>query len=386
MTIDKSIFGIQFHPDENILPTQKELDAFFESARTEDGQELRISDLAKYRQLLKETDAFARHQAPDARQDDLQQQMFYSVLGHSQFVNHALLSAVELYQYHLHALMSLDFDHPTTFIVSAEKEIGRLSRKKIEDVMRMARLREMIGERKKVLATLKRPWAELTAELRRIALYIKDNLVRIEKLCETSIVILAEVEIGRKKEKQLVKDVQTYFKEQFREALYRGRVSSKQDLENAKKELDLLSTEMSVLIREDTDALMALYEAIHGHTKKAAQDIDALLVEIESKKNGSVREKRGLFKRIKQVLVSLISDYRFELKLSRTHTDTAHQGIIGEKRKEMLGYLFEQAQKERRSRTDRRSAKDQRKHEESNYRGPERRSGKDRRAGKSRRR
>ena len=150
-------------------------------------------------------------------------------------------------------------------------------------------------------------------------------------------------------------------------------------------ELDMLSTEMSALVREDADALTALYETIHDHIQKSVHDLDALLGEIAGKKGERVQEGTELFKRVEQVLVSLISDYRIEPKLSRIQTDTAHQDIIRKKRKEMLGYLFEQVKKERRSRADRRSGKDRRKRGERGYRGPERRNGKDRRSGESRR-
>ncbi len=384
MTIEKSIFGVRFKSNENLRPTQEELDAFLESTGKEGSGRPYADDLAKYRQLLEGTDAFERRRAQDADQEDLQEQMFYGVLGHSRFVNPALLSAVELYQYHLHALASLEFGHPATFILSAEKEMGRLNRKKIDDVIRMARLQEMVGERKKVLAKLKRRWAEIAAELRSIALYIRDNLVRIEKLCEASVVVLAELEIGRKKEKQLIADIKTGFKERLKVDMRLGRVT-KQYLKDAKNDIDMLSTEMSVLAREDADALTGFYEAMHDHARKTAHDLDDLLAKIGTKQGGNVQESGEFFKRVGQVLVSLISGYHIELKLSGTHTDTVHQNIIREKRKEMLGYLLEQVQKERRSRTDRRSAKDRRKLGGQDYRGPERRSGKDRRSGKSRR-
>jgi hypothetical protein len=147
----------------------------------------------------------------------------------------------------------------------------------------------------------------------------------------------------------------------------------------------MLSKEISVLLREDVYTLTRLYEAIHDHTKKIARKIDALMAEIERKKNKRFEEDGKLFAQVEQVLVSLMSDHHFELKATEIHTETAHESILFEKRKEMLDHLFELLQKERRSSNNRRTGEDRRRFNDPDYKGPKRRSGKDRRSGKSRR-
>jgi hypothetical protein len=163
------------------------------------------------------------------------------------------------------------------------------------------------------------------------------------------------------------------------------RQVTKQDLEKAKQKLDAVTAEISEFVREDVDALTALYDAIRVHAKKNSIEIAVMLADIESKKSGSVQQNQALFQRLAQELASLISDFCLEPKASRIHIDAARQGIIMKKRREMLDYLFEQVRQERRTRTDRRAEKDRRKANKSNFWGAERRNRSDRRSGKSRR-
>lgn len=384
MTDNKSIFGQNFKSRDSLRPGQEEITAFLERTPRDGSREVHAKDLEQYRELIKETEAFEHRGLRDRNEADLRELMRYGVLDHSQFASTGLLAAVELYKYHLHALGALDFKTPASFITSAENEIGRLSKKRLNDVMRMARLQEMIAERKKIVEALKRHWVELAAELRRIALYIRDNLTRIGKLCETSIVVLAETGIGQQKEKQLIEDIKNLYKVKFKEALHRGN-TSRQDLENAKEELDLLTTEMSIHAREDADVLTRSYDTLLEQVKKTLQELDTVLAQIDHTKSGSVLESAERFKRIERVLVSLISDCRIDPKPSGIHTDTPHAGILRNKRKEMLSYLFEQVRKERRVRKDRRSLQDRRKISKPDYAGPERRRKKERRAAGSRR-
>jgi len=381
MTIDNAIFGQPFKSRDSLRPSQEEITAFLERDGSE---EVHARDLEPYRQLIKETEAFEHRGLRDQNKGDLGEHMRYGVLGHAQFASAALLAAVELYKYHLHALASLDFKTPASFIKSAEIEMGRLSKKRLNDVMRIARLQEMVAERKKIVEALKRQWVELAAELRRIALYIRDNLSGIGRLCETSIVVLAETGIGQQREKKLIEDIKSLYKVKFKEALHRGK-TSRQDLENAKEELDLLTTEMSIHARDDAEVLTRLYETLLERVKGTVQEIDTVLAQIERNKSGSVLESTDLFKRVDRVLVSLISDCRIDPKPSGIHTDTPNADILRNKRKEMLDYLFEQVRKERRTRNDRRTLKERRENTKP-YAGPERRSDKDRRTAASRRR
>ncbi len=384
MTDDKSIFGQNFKSRDSLRPGQEEITVFLERTHRDGSREVHARDLEQFRKLVKETEAFEQRGMRGQNEADLHELMRYGVLGHAQFASSALLGTMELYKYHLHALGALDFKTPASFIASAENELGRLSKKRLNDVMRMARLQEMIAERKKIVETLKRQWVELAAELRRIALYIRDNLSRIGKLCETSIVVLAETGIGQQKEKQLIEDIKNLYKVKFKEALHRGN-TSRQDLENAKEELDLLTTEMSIHSREDADVLTRSYETLLEQVKRTVQELDTVLAQIEQNKSGSVLESTELFKRIERVLVSLISDCRIDPKPSGIHTDTPHAGILRNKRKEMLNYLFEQVRKERRVQKDRRSLPERRKVNKPDYGGPERRRNKERRTAGSRR-
>jgi uncharacterized protein (UPF0147 family) len=384
MTTDKSIFGLRFQSNAELHPSQEELSDFLESPKKDGGRELHGNDLATYRELLKDIQAFELHQRQGASRQDFPGKMFYGVLSHSRFVNPALKSAVEQYKYLLHALVTLDFKKPTAFIRSAEEDMSRLNQKNKDHAVRLARLRGMVAERKETLETLKSRWAALAEELSNIALYIRDNLVMIKKLCETSIVVLVDFQIERKKENQLIEDIKTHFKEHLRDSLRRGPITKKY-LETVKKDVAMLSKEISVILREDVYALTRLYEAIHDHTKNIAHEIDTLMAKIKGKKNSSYDDVREIFERVEQVLVSLISDYRFELKTTEIRTETVHKNILFEKRKEMLYHLFELLQKERRSRSTRRTSEDRRRSHDPSRKGPERRGGKDRRSGKSRR-
>jgi uncharacterized protein (UPF0147 family) len=383
MTIDKSIFGLRFQSNAELHPSQEELSDFLERMK-KDGEELHGNDLATYRELLKDVQAFERQKRQGAARQDFPGKMFYGVLSHSRFVNPALKSAVEQYVYLLHALITLDFKKPTAFIRSAEEDMSRLNQKNKDHAVRLARLRSMVAERKEALETLKSRWAALAEELNNIALYIRDNLVKIEKLCEASIVVLVDFQIKQKKENQLIEDIKTHFKEHLRDSLRHGPITKKY-LETVKKDVAMLSKEISVILREDVYALTRLYEAIHDHTKKIAHEIDTLMAKIKGKKDKSFGDERELFERVEQVLVSLVSEYHFELKTTEIRTETAHENILLEKRKETLDYLFELLQKERRSRSNRRTSEDRRRFKDQNRKGPERRSGKDRRSGKNRR-
>ena len=306
------------------------------------------------------------------------------MLGRSSFVKHALKSAVEEYQFHLHALRALDFRKPEAFIRAAEEEMGRLNLKKKDDAAKLARLRGMIEERRRTIEILGKRRAVLAAELGDIAQYIRDNLVKIEKLCEASIVVLVDVQLRQKKENQLIEYLKTQFKERLKDSLHQGSIT-RQHLESVKEDVSLLSKEISALIREDVYAMTGLFEAIHGHAKNIAGGINALLVQTGGKESKGFEEESGLFAQIEGTLVTLLSEYRFELKATEVRTQTAYEDIFLEKRREMLAYLFDLLEKERRIPADRRSATDRRKFNNPDRKGPERRSGKDRRSGKNRR-
>ena len=333
MTINKSIFGLRLQSHPELYPSNEELRAFIVSIKKNGGQEAHGNDLAKYGELLKEV------------KQDFQGKMFYGVLSHSRFVNPALKSAVEQYKYLLHSLIMLDLKKPKVFI---------------------------------------RRWAALSEELSNIALYIRDNLLKIEKLCEASIVILVDLQIEKKFEGQLIEEIRTHFKEHLKDSLHHGPIAD-QYLESVKKDVSILSKEISVILREDVYTLQNMYESIYSHVKKIARQIETLMDKFKSRKGKNFEDDWRLLEQVEQALVSLISEYHFELTATEIHTETAHEDILMEKRKEMLDRLFELLQKERRSRDNRRTGEDRRRSNDPNHNGPERRSGKDRRSKKNRR-
>ncbi len=384
MSIDKAIFGLRFGSNEKIQPMPEELNALLDGANAADGKQRSAGDLAAFRQLIKDLTDFEHRTLQGSGRQDMRELMFYRVLGHSGFVNPGLLSAVEQYKFHLHVFLELDFKKPTSFVRSAEEEMGRLNMKRVDDVVRMARLQEMVSERKKVIAKLQVRGAEITSELRHIAQYIKDNLVRIEKRCEVSIAVLSDRNARGKLENKQIEDIKSFFKEQLRDALHHKQVT-KEDLQKAREQVDVISEVLLTVIREDVNTLTTLYESIHDHVSKAAVEISFLLSSGGPGKGGVSIDRPEPFEQIGASLSRLVSAYRFELRSSQVHAEASHRQMIEEKRREMLDELFELVQKDRRARSDRRASRDRRKFSDAGYQGPERRTAKDRRAGRSRR-
>lgn len=383
MPIDKTIFSHRFPSNEKLRPTQSELRTFLESPKKNGLREPQKNDLAKYTGLAKSIHAF-KHQPRDSAPRECGEKMLYGVLNHSQFVKPGLQSAVEHYKYYNHLLQTLDFKKPMTFITSAEEEMGRLALRKKDNAVKLARFQEMVDDRKKMLRVLHKRWAALDEEMVNIVRYIRNNLVKVAKLCEMSMGILMNPQSSQKIEQQTVEDLKTHFKEQLRNSLRRGTVTPK-NLEAVKHEVSVFSLEIASLLREDVNALMKLYDAILDHVTKIADELDGMIENIEGKLAGNLEEDREFFTRVEEVLVSLVSGYQPEVKKTILHTATAHEKVLQEKRAEMLDLLFELLQKERRSQRDRRSHSDRRRFSDRTYRGPERRSGNDRRSGEERR-
>ena len=383
MPADKSIFGLRFGSNEELQPTQEEVKAFLATRKGAGRQERHADDLAWYCKMLGRVAAFEHGRQQGEFPEDLRERMFYGVLAHSSFFNSSLKSAIEQYKYHCHALLTLDFRKPTVFIEAAEEEMSRLNPKKRNEAEKLARLRGLADERRQTLETLAKRWEERARELRHVARYIGGNLVRIEKLCEGSIVVLVDLQIARREEDRLVAEIKELFKERLRDSLYSGK-ATKAQLEAAKKDVAVLSGEISAFLREDIFVMTGLFESVHEHAKKAADAIGALMTQIGDTKNTGIEDEGKLFARIEQVLVSLVSECRFELKAAVMRTETAHEDVLLGKRSQMLDHLLELLEKERRARRERRSGEDRRKFSDPGFKGPERR-GKNRRSKKGRR-
>ena len=185
--------------------------------------------------------------------------------------------------------------------------------------------------------------------------------------------------------KQLIQDIKDLFRDRLKDALQRGPVSPQQ-LEEAKRDVAVLSREISVLVREDVYAMTALYEAVLEHARSFAGSIEGLLTASRGGQDGGGQGDLAIFTELEQVLVALIKDYRFEMKAAAVRSETAHEDVLREKRREMLDRIFALLERERRARSDRRRNKERRRDRPPVPLSSERRAGKDRRSGKSRRR
>ena len=335
MTADETIFGLRFRANGKLQLSIDGLKLFLDSPTKEDKGKLHGDDLAAYRDLLKAVESFEQGQRGGFRD-----WMLFTVLDHSHIVKPALKSAVEQYKYHFYNLSELDLKKPSAFIKSAEEEIAKLNPKKKEEVARKERLAGMVADRKQALNSLTKKWLALAEELNHIIAYIKDNLIKIEKLADTSIAILEGEKISRKKEGDLVEDIKTQFKERLRESLLRGTIT-REDLEKAKEEVSSLSKRTADLIRTDVYTLTQLYVAIHEYCGKACNELESRVDEIQNKKHASFDEDLKLYLQVEKILVSFTQECRFEIKAADIGTETEHDLILMEKRKEMLEHLFD---------------------------------------------
>jgi hypothetical protein len=383
MTNDKTIFGLRFGLNDELYPTSEELRIFLESPKRDDGQELHRDDLATYSAMIEETQSFEQYERHVAATQDFREQMYYGVLIHTRFFNHALKSAVEQYKYHLHVLTELDFAKPAAFVRSAEEELSKLNPKKKDDAAKLARLHGLVEERKKMLESRKSHWLVLARELTHIATYIRNNLVNIQRLCETSMSVLKDPRTVQNVEKMLTENIKTHFKEHLKDALHGESPVTREYLAAVKKEVDLLLEVAAALVLKDISTLGGLYEEVRDHIRKAVGEIDDLTAKVG---NTIFEEDREHFVRLEQVLVSLITNCRFGLKPAKIiGSETSYKNVLVEKRIGVLEHLLDLLKKDRRSWSDRRSSKDRRKFNEAVEKRAEQRSGKDRRSGKNRR-
>jgi len=384
MPKDTSIFGLRFGSDTELNPTQEELGLFLASTRKAGTQALHSGDFARYHGLIESIEEFAHRQRFHTEAEDIRDRMFFGVLGTSQFAHPALELSVGQFKYLLHMLAAVDIRKPAAFIRTARAEMAGLNPKRKADAAKLERLRGMVEERKEELDALRRRRSDLVQELRQIARYIRDNLVRIGRLCEASIVILVDLQVSQKEERKLIEDVKEHFKNSFKDALKYGPVS-RQQLEDAKKDVAMLSREITALVREDIYALTRLYEAIHEHVQRITGVIDGLLAKTGGDRDDPGEQDVKVFAEIEKSLVALINDYCFELKAGTVRSATAHVDVLREKRRDLLDSIFALFERERRTRADRRSGEDRRKYAPAKL-PQERRAGKDRRTCKTRRR
>ncbi len=329
---DDSIFSLRFGSKGKLEPSADELQAFLES-RKPGSKELQGDDLAPYREHLSAV-ANYRKGSGDQR---FQSKLLYTVLNHSHFANPALLSVVEQYKFHMHTLANLEFKKLAAFMQSAEEEIARLtSSKKKEESSRIDRLKTMIQDRKRAVESEKKRWLEFTEEMSHIISYVAENLSKIEKLCEQSIIVLVNEQIDRKKELALIEDIKNQFKDRLKESLHKGTIK-KEDLEAAKEQVAALSKTTADFVRSDIYALTQLYETVHGHAKKIMQQ----LKQPGGPLHAEYEEDLQFYRNTEKILLSLVSDCRFTVKVHEIAADADQGGLLAEKRQQMFDHLVE---------------------------------------------
>lgn len=333
----QSIFGLRFQSNAALQPSAEDMRSFL--ARHKDGAAgAHRDDLLVYQEYVARVRDFERGHGPAA--SDMQGKIVLNALSHSQFFKHTLQTAVEQFKYHRSKLLAVDLKKPIAFIRSAEEEISRLNPKKKEDQGKIARLQQMVDLRAKDVARMTKSRQELVEELLNIALYVKDNLIAITSLCETSITALVGLHIEGAKTNQLIEDIKNHFKEQVRDQLRLGPVT-KEYVETLKQNVAQLSKQLSHHVLEDIYGATKVYEEIHDHTKlyagRFAQSIDS----IKGLDADDADAIWATFGAIEDDLVRLISSLRLDTAPGKAMpAESEFDKIIFEKRAELLSHLF----------------------------------------------
>jgi transcriptional regulator with XRE-family HTH domain len=340
MNTRNDIFGLRFVINDDIHPTREELQAFLDGPREDGSGKTRRDWLVRYRDLLAVVEDYEQGQLQGATAQGFHDKMLYGAISHSHLVRPTLNAVVEQYLYHLHVLSTIDFKKPIAFIRSAEEEIRMLSPKRTDEAAKRDRLQGMIDDRKKALDALKKLWQALAAELSNILQYVCQNLVRVDKLCELSGMVLADELSSGTKENELVSDIKEHYKERLKEFRRHGSISQEQ-LEAAKEEVAVLTERLSKLVREDVQSLTAVYQAIGTHISKLYVDLNGAAKSIERKSHKQYDEDVKLYTQAAGHLLALVSDLRIELKPIDIGGVTEQDEILFEKRRQMLAYLLE---------------------------------------------
>jgi len=344
MKKDNTIFGLRFVINDNLHPSREDLQAFLDSLKKDEVGRHRSEGLARYGDLLAVVEDYERglHQAATA--PGFQDKMLYGALSHSHFVSPTLKSVVEQYLYYLHVLSTLDLKKPTTFIRSAEEEIGKLNPKKKDETAKRDRLQGMVDERKKTLDALKKQWMALTAELSSILEYVRDNLARVDRLCDLSGTVLINERNNGKKEQELIEDIKTHYKERLREFLHHGSIT-KEQMDVARDEVAALTKRLSDLVQEDVQSLINVYEAVRTHVQTYYREVAGAVKAIEQKGNVSIDVDVALYSQAAGHLLALISGLHVELEPIDVGAANEQNALLLDKRRELLAYLLDLLQR-----------------------------------------
>ncbi|MHB8844098.1 MAG: hypothetical protein ACYC7L_05055 [Nitrospirota bacterium] len=368
-----NIFTPRVSPRQGLQPTPEELTAFLEQQKKEGYPATLANGISRARMMLIDIEAFEQRRKLEPGLQDLRERMVFGVLRHTRFVNGDLLAAVSQFEYHIHALETIDFESPAEFISNAERTLKKLKRSSIDHVLRMARLTEMVEERRNILIGCEARWAALTGELRHIVDYVRENLQRIETLCRKSIVVLVEIGLEKKKENELIGEVRDRFLQELKDSTGVRQLTA-DDLAKVKGVCDRLSKKLSEMIRDDQYSLSWLYEVVHDRAKAIMAALDGILNELVRLVPEQRREALLLYRKIGQALVSLVADFPAELRPGKVDVGATRNALLMEKRRDMLDHLLDQAGLERRERSDRRARQERRRDRDLNYAGPERRA------------
>jgi hypothetical protein len=242
----------------------------------------------------------------------------------------------------------------------------------------------MIDERRAALAATSHEREALVRELIHLGRYIASNVALIAGWCRASQAVLTDEQKQRTRENRLIEDIRSLFKDRLKDELHQGKVT-KRRLDEVKKEADTLCREFSLLVQEDGTALIRSLDALASRILGFISRTDALFAEFERCTDKGPDCQLRLLDDLEQALVAFIADHSFMQQPRPIRLETEHQGLLLEKRKEMIEHLLSQLKRDRRERAERRSGKDRRRLNVPGGNGPERRSGKDRRKGGDRR-
>jgi len=338
--MEPSIFGLRFKSNEALQPSPADLSAFLASSRASGDRGRPADDFAAFNRYRGLVEAYEREETQGFGRLALDERMLLGVLSHSGFFKPAFRIAIEEYKYHNHQLGLLDFNKPEAFIRSAESEIGKLNPKKRDDQQKIARLQGLIKQRRSDLEVLKNRRRMITGELYHIAVYIRDNIVMVQRLCESAIARLAKLQVGGEKTGQMIEDVKEHFRGQVRERRQLGSITPEY-LESVKAEVTQLSQRMARSVLEDIHFVTRIYEGFYEHAKTGAGRLEDLLGWANDVRKKEGNDEDLLFSRIEQVLVALMSELRIDARpAGQPGALDQHEGLILEKRREHLDHIF----------------------------------------------
>jgi hypothetical protein len=339
-TMNTAIFGLRFKSNEVLQPAPVDLSDFLASPRASGVPGRHVDDLAAFIHYSELVESYERDQKQGFGRLDLGERRLLGVLSHIGFFKPAFRVAIEEYKYHARQLVLLDFNKPESFIRSADEEIAKFNPKKRDDQQKIARLQDLIKQRRKDLEILTKRRRMVAGELYHIAVYVRDNIEMVQRLCESAIAHLAKLQVGGEKTGQMIDDLKEQFKVQVREHRQLGSITPEY-LEAVKSEVAQLSQRLSQSVLEDIYLMTRIYEGFYDHVKNNAGRLGDLLGWADRVRKKDGNDEDVLFARIEEVLVSLISDFRIEVKPDVLPVEPGrHEDLLLEKRRELLDHIF----------------------------------------------